>query len=718
VKPLHQQLIEIAEEIARQSRLQAAIAECAQHFAETRDIHEIMRNAVPVIRENIGLDRVGIFLYDDDANVWRGEFGTDQQGRLRDERNITIPEDPRHPILRAAAGEGDEFFIADFESEFPDDAFMHGVKNLFFVAFRARGRLLGGISVDNLLSGRSVDEDTRRDLRGFARYIALALENFLLTRDLEAKNEALRKTEAKYQDLFDNAPDMYFVVNAAGTVLSVNREGARQLGYEVEELVGQPVGKVIFPPDEPAAVEQIREIMARPDEVHRLAFRKVRKDGSIIHVAERVSVLDSDEGSGPHIRILCRDITSRIEAEQRELGLRERLARSERLESLAILAGGVAHDLNNILGPLVGYPDLVMEQLEEGTETYEDLLAMKASTRRAVEIVRDLLVLARRSSVELVPLSLSKIVGAYLDSPEWRQVAALHPEVRLVTRLGEGLPLVAGSATHLTKAAMNLVINGVEAMPREGELTVETSARTLSAALDGYETVPAGDYVVLDVTDTATGISAADQERIFEPFYTRKKLQRSGTGLGLAIVHGVMRDHGGYIDLQSSDEGSVFSLFFPACDATVRDAGAGAVATATGGGERVLVVDDVSEQRDLAVRFLLKLGYSVVTASTGREAVTLVSGEMSSGDAAAPKPFDLVILDMIMEEDFDGLDTYRELLRLIPGLPCIIASGYSETDRVREVLALGAGRYLPKPYTLQNLADAVRCELDRRADTG
>lgn len=173
------------------AHLQAAIAECAQRFAQTRNIDDIMRDAVAVIADNIGFDRVGIFLFDQETRRWHGEFGTDQGGRLRDERTITIPSDPRHPMHRAERGEGEEFFVDDFESEFPADPFMQGVKNLLFVCLCAHGRLLGGISVDNLLSGRPIAEPARANLRHFARYIALALENLYLVQDLERKNAAL-----------------------------------------------------------------------------------------------------------------------------------------------------------------------------------------------------------------------------------------------------------------------------------------------------------------------------------------------------------------------------------------------------------------------------------------------------------------------------------------------------------------------------------------------
>ena len=190
----------LAAELRQTARLHAAIAACAERFAETRDLFEILKSAVPVIRKHIGLDRVGIFLYDARLRHWRGVYGVDDQGNLRDERNISITDNPRTPISRVLAGEADEFFIEDFSVEFPDEKDMRGVKNNFFLALRAHGRLLGCLSVDNLLTQRPIDEKTREDLRRFARYIALAIENLQLLERLEIQNQELNRANTDLQE--------------------------------------------------------------------------------------------------------------------------------------------------------------------------------------------------------------------------------------------------------------------------------------------------------------------------------------------------------------------------------------------------------------------------------------------------------------------------------------------------------------------------------------
>jgi CheY-like chemotaxis protein len=261
---------------------------------------------------------------------------------------------------------------------------------------------------------------------------------------------------------------------------------------------------------------------------------------------------------------------------------------------------------------------------------------------------------------------------------------------------------VLGSPVHLSKVIMNLVTNAFEAMSDGGTLTISTACVTLDEPLTGYEQIEPGDYVVLRVSDTGVGIEQSDVGHIFEPFYTKKQMGRSGSGLGLAVVYGVAHDHRARIDLQTEvGVGSVFSIYFP----VVQDALLQGQEQDEDyrGCESVLVVDDMREQRDVATRLLSSLGYRVTAVDSGRAAFDYL---------ASQRP-DIVVLDMILGEELDGLDTYREIARLYPGQRAIIASGFSETQRVKEAQSMGVGQFVRKPYTLNTLGKAVRSELDR-----
>jgi CheY-like chemotaxis protein len=242
-------------------------------------------------------------------------------------------------------------------------------------------------------------------------------------------------------------------------------------------------------------------------------------------------------------------------------------------------------------------------------------------------------------------------------------------------------------------------------MPKGGMLTITTSNQYLDKPIHGYDEVREGDYVVLSVSDTGEGISAADLKHIFEPFYTKKVMGRSGTGLGLAVVWGTVKDHFGYINVRSEEgKGSTFIMYFPVTrEAISREAVPLSISEYSGEGQSILVIDDIQVQRELAKEILQKLHYRVASVSSGEEAVEVMKNQT----------VDLIVLDMIMDPGMDGLDTYSKILEICPHQKAIIVSGFAETKRVTKAQALGAGSYLKKPYVLEKLGLAVKKELDR-----
>jgi len=293
----------------------------------------------------------------------------------------------------------------------------------------------------------------------------------------------------------------------------------------------------------------------------------------------------------------------------------------------------------------------------------------------------------------------------YLNSPEYEKLSLYHPNVRVRTKLEEELLPTLGSPVHLSKTVMNLVSNAAEAMIDGGIIHIYTENRYIDRPIKGYDHVEEGDYVTLTVSDEGVGIPKKDIEKIFEPFYTKKVMGRSGTGLGMAVVWGTVKDHNGYIDVQSSEgKGTTFSLYFPITRKRPdRDTSQLSIEDYRGNGESVLVVDDVEEQREIAYELLSKLGYLTTAVSSGKEAVEY----MKTNSA------DLLVLDMIMDPGIDGLETYKRILKLHPHQKAIIVSGFSETKRVKDAQKLGAGPYVKKPYTLDSLGIAVKAELSK-----
>ncbi len=384
--------------------------------------------------------------------------------------------------------------------------------------------------------------------------------------------------------------------------------------------------------------------------------------------------------------------------------VQERLDRAQRMEAIGTLASGVAHDLNNILSGLVSYPDLLLMRLPAGSDMRSPLTTIRTSGRKAAAIVQDLLTLARRGVTTAEAVNLRAIIEEYLSSPEHAKLTSYHPGVQIVTRFAADVMDITGSQIHLGKAIMNLISNAAEAIAETGTITIVLRNEYIDEPIHGYDQVQPGDYVRLTISDTGHGIASQDLQRIFEPFYTKKKMGRSGTGLGMAVVWGTVKDHQGYIDVQSLEgTGTCFDLYFPVTHRKHAPKQKVQTRRHQGTGQTILVVDDVKEQREIASEILAELGYQCYTVPGGAEAVEFLNS----------RPIDLVLLDMIMEPGMDGLDTYRQMVQIQPGLRAVIASGYSETDRVKQTQALGAGIYLRKPYTIEKLAQAIHQELNR-----
>ena len=411
-----------------------------------------------------------------------------------------------------------------------------------------------------------------------------------------------------------------------------------------------------------------------------------------------LNILPVREKEHKSIIVILDDVSERRRMEAQ-------LQRAQKMKTFGTLAGGVAHDLNNILSGLVSYPELLLMDLPKKSPLRKPILTIKKSGEKAATIVQDLLTLARRGVSTMEVVNLNDIISEYLKSPEHEKLKIFHPDVRLKTNLEEGLLNILGSPVHLSKTIMNLVSNAAEAMPIGGKISISAENRYIDRPIRGYDNVDEGDYITLTVSDTGTGISPEDMESIFEPFYTKKVMGRSGTGLGMAVVWGTVKDHRGYIDVKSAKgKGTTFTLYFPVSRKDLpKDKSLLSIEDYMGKGELVLIVDDVAEQRDIASRILKRLGYSVRTVSSGEEAVDYMKDNSAN----------LLLLDMIMDPGIDGYETYKRILKFHPNQRAIIVSGFSETKRVKEAQRLGAGTYVKKPYLLEKIGLAIKGELSR-----
>jgi len=532
-----------------------------------------------------------------------------------------------------------------------------------------------------------------------------------LVKDLQEEVERRRLTEEALQEvngrlntLVEAIPDAITFKDTEGRHLIVNKAFEALTGGESESTIGRTDFE-LFPKELAAQSRRSDQLVIHNRCVLQTAETLTASNGEVSYFETLKVPLFDKEGLVVGIVGVSRNITDHKRAEIEKERLSEQLMHAQKMEAVGLLAGGVAHDLNNILTGLVTYPEVLLKALPEDSPLGKPLRTIQRSGERAAGIVQDLLTLSRRGVSHRDVTNLNLLVTEYLQSPAHGKLRSDHPNINEDIALGKELLFIKGSTVHLSKSIMNLVDNAVEAMADGGTLTLRTENCYVDDHLEATTDVYEGEYVKLTVSDTGREIAQEDLHRIFEPFYTRRVMGRKGTGLGLAVVWGTVQDHNGFINVRSGEgQGTTFELYFPVTrEKAVREIQSVVEQEIMGKGESILVVDDIEDQREIASEMLSLLGYRVSVAASGEEALTRIQEH----------GVDLVVLDMIMTPGMDGLDTYRELIRVQPGLKAVITSGYSETERVKEAQRLGAGAYIRKPYLMEVIGKAIREALEQ-----
>lgn len=512
----------------------------------------------------------------------------------------------------------------------------------------------------------------------------------------KAKENDLRVSEARYRTLYDNSSDSISITTLDGYFSSANKQLCDRLGYTEEELKTKRPEDIYVK----GSGGEIKALLKKAFDIGSsdLEAEQIARSGDHTPVEIRAQRVVVDNKYA--ILCTCRDISGRKKQEEENRNLQEQLHRASKMEAIGLMAGGIAHDLNNILAGVTGYPELMLLGLPSDSPLVRPLKAVLQSGQRAAAVVTELLTMARGVASVKQPHDCNNLIEEFLATPEAIKITENHPNVAIITRFGKATGSIICSPIHIQKCIMNLLINAFEAVGDKVRAWVEIETDRLNLSDDTFENLNLhpGDYVRIRVKDNGSGISSQDVKKIFEPFYSKKILGRSGTGLGLTVVWSVVDEHYGAVDVDSSEQGTIFTLYLPATNSVeIKNAHNSAQQEDQPTGH-ILVVDDEPQLRDIASTMLQSFGYTTKTVNSGEEAIVAMQKET----------FDLVLIDMMMEPGMNGRQTYEKIIKINPGQKALIASGYSENEDVKRALALGAGGFIKKPYSMRELFLAIQ----------
>ena len=507
-----------------------------------------------------------------------------------------------------------------------------------------------------------------------------------------AADSALRESSEKYRTILESIEEGYFETDQKGNLTFSNEAFCKILGYPRNQLLGMNSCDYTTPDTAekiPRIMEQIKQT-GRPEDV--TDYDVIRKDGSEAALELSISLLTDKDGKPAGFRGMVRDVSQRKETEEEKRLLETQLQQAQKMESIGTLAGGIAHDFNNILMGIQGNATLMLLKIESEHPNYKKIKSIEKFVQNGTELTRQLLGFARRGKYLVKTTDLNEVI-----EKSSALFARTKKEIQVHTVFHDEIWAVEVDRGQIEQALLNLYVNAWQAMPAGGDVYLKTRNVMLDSSYVKPFKVELGKYVEISVSDTGVGIDRKTRERIFEPFFTTKEMGR-GTGLGLASVYGIIKSHSGYIDVHSEKEkGTTFTIYLPASEKEAVREKTVPAAMLKGTGA-ILLIDDEKMILDVGRELLEELGYTVLSALSGREALDIFQKNSDK--------IDLVIMDMIMP-GMGGGETFDRLRAINPNIKVLLSSGYSVNGQASKILHRGCDGFIQKPFNLNRLAEKI-----------
>ncbi|RIK44144.1 MAG: hypothetical protein DCC55_03330 [Chloroflexi bacterium] len=656
------------------------------------DLEQAFAEISQIAGLSLGVSRASIWLFSPDRTQLICQKVYELAGDQHSE-GLTL-EVAHYPRYIAALQE--HRFISTTESqldprtkEFSDDYFIpYNVVSSLEAAVRLRGEVVGVVSLEQCDTPRRWMPEEEIFAGSVADLVSLALG----ANERRLAAEALRHSEQRYRDLFENANDMIYTMDLNGRFTSINKRGEEMTGYSRDELLGCS-GDMLMLPDETAlSRSQLGRKLVRESDHTVYEITITAKNGQYLPV-EINSRLIYEGGEPVAIQGIARDISQRKQLE-------EELRHSQKMEAVGRLAGAVAHDFNNLLTAILGYSQLLLLRLEPNSPWRKEITEIEKAGRSAAALTSQLLAFSRKQRVKPQNLDLNQVVSTI----ERMLGRLIGDDIELRVHLEPALGTIRADPSQLEQLIMNLAVNSRDAMPRGGTLWIETANTYIDAkyAMHHRGVLP-GPYVMLTVRDEGVGMDHETQSRIFEPFFTTKE-EGKGTGLGLATVYGIVKQYEGLIEVQSQPgAGTTFRIYFPQVHETPALTEGAATYASAGGHETVLLVEDNVAVRTLARQMLEMNGYKVLEARNASEALLL--SRSYEGSIAA------ILTDVLMPQ-MNGPELVRQVLLIRPQLGVVYMSGNSDTHLLPARVSDERLFVITKPFTSETLTQTLRSALD------